>query len=109
MLFYNGREPLFPMPFFDGVTPADLLPATPFEIVVETAWHMVGANAFDLQHFRLAHDRTLVGEPIIDTPSLSHDASRQITTSAGSRFAINSPGDSPARRCRCRPRYGAAL
>jgi hypothetical protein len=30
---------------------------------------MVGANAFDLQHFRIAHDRTLRDAPVIDSPS----------------------------------------
>jgi hypothetical protein len=30
---------------------------------------MIGANAFDLQHFRVAHDRTLVDEPVVESPS----------------------------------------
>jgi hypothetical protein len=30
---------------------------------------MVGANAFDLQHFRAAHDRRLAGEPAVDCPA----------------------------------------
>jgi hypothetical protein len=29
---------------------------------------MAGANAFDLQHFRAAHDRRLQGDPIVDRP-----------------------------------------
>jgi hypothetical protein len=32
-------------------------------------WYLVGANFFDLQHFRGAHDRRVVGEPVVDTPA----------------------------------------
>jgi hypothetical protein len=49
--------------------PEDLLPAAPFEFEVELPWYMVGANAFDLQHFRTAHDRTLIGEHTVDCPA----------------------------------------
>ena len=69
VVFHNAPAPGFPMPFYDGVTPADLLPAEPFEFVVDAPWYIVGANAFDLQHFRVAHDRTLVDEPVVDNPS----------------------------------------
>jgi phenylpropionate dioxygenase-like ring-hydroxylating dioxygenase large terminal subunit len=76
VVFFNRPAADFSMPFYPGVAPADLLPAEPFEFVVSTPWYMVGANAFDLQHFRIAHDRTLVDTPIIDTPS---PFSRRIT------------------------------
>lgn len=66
---YNGQRPDFAMPFFDGVTPADLRPARPFGFDVDTDWWMIAANGFDLQHFRTAHDRMLVGEPVVSTPS----------------------------------------
>ena len=69
LFFFNRPRALFPLPFFEGVTGDDLLPAKPFEILAETAWYMIGANAFDLQHFRSAHDRTLVGKPTVDSPS----------------------------------------
>jgi len=45
------------------------LPAEPFEFFVDTPWYIVGANAFDLQHFGVAHDRTLVDEPLVESPS----------------------------------------
>jgi phenylpropionate dioxygenase-like ring-hydroxylating dioxygenase large terminal subunit len=54
------RAPLFPLPFFDGIDPAELLPGPPFETVLDCPWFMVGANGFDAQHFRAAHDRRLV-------------------------------------------------
>jgi phenylpropionate dioxygenase-like ring-hydroxylating dioxygenase large terminal subunit len=69
VVFHNAPAAAFPMPFYDGVTPADLLPAKPFEFVIDTPWYMIGANAFDLQHFRVAHDRTLVDEPLVESPS----------------------------------------
>jgi nitrite reductase/ring-hydroxylating ferredoxin subunit len=69
VLFHNVVAARFPMPFFDDVSPGDLRPAEPFDFVVNTPWYMIGANAFDLQHFRVAHDRTLVGTPLIDSPS----------------------------------------
>jgi vanillate O-demethylase monooxygenase subunit len=68
--FYNSPVADFPMPFFEGCSPSDLHPAKPFEFVVNTPWYMVAANAFDLQHFRIAHDRTLMDTPIVDCLSL---------------------------------------
>ena len=67
--FCNAPAAPFPFPFYEGVTPGDLLAAEPFEFAVNAPWYMIGANAFDLQHFRTAHDRTLVGEPAVDAPA----------------------------------------
>ena len=63
-----GPTPPFPMPFFDGRSPADLRPARPTAFDAPVPWHMVTANGFDAQHFRAAHDRTLAAEPTIDCP-----------------------------------------
>lgn len=63
VFFFNRREARFPLPFFDGVQPEELRPASPFELEVDTPWYLVGANGFDIQHFRMAHDRTLLDEP----------------------------------------------
>lgn len=68
VLVFNHTEPLFDLPFFDGVSPADLMPAAPFLFEAEMPWYMVAANGFDLQHFRAAHDRTLVEEPVVSSP-----------------------------------------
>jgi phenylpropionate dioxygenase-like ring-hydroxylating dioxygenase large terminal subunit len=69
MIFiYNGSRPLFPLPFFPGCEPAELIPSRPFGTVLDCPWYMAGANAFDLQHFRAAHDRRLDGDPITDQP-----------------------------------------
>ncbi len=67
--FCNRTTALHPMPFFDQMDIEDLLPAAPFQFRVSIPWYLIGANAFDVQHFRTAHDRSLVGEPIIDSPA----------------------------------------
>jgi nitrite reductase/ring-hydroxylating ferredoxin subunit len=66
---FNGSRPLFPLPFFPGCDANDLVPSRPFGTVLDCPWYMAGANAFDLQHFRAAHDRRLQGDPIVDRPS----------------------------------------
>jgi phenylpropionate dioxygenase-like ring-hydroxylating dioxygenase large terminal subunit len=69
MIFvYNGTRPAFPLPFFPDCDPEDLFPSRPFGTVLDCPWYMAGANAFDLQHFRAAHDRRLEGDPITDSP-----------------------------------------
>jgi aminopyrrolnitrin oxygenase len=68
VFFCNRAVPPHPMPFFDGVGRDHLLPGAPFEFRVSIPWYLVSANAFDAQHFRTAHDRTLAGEPVIDSP-----------------------------------------
>jgi phenylpropionate dioxygenase-like ring-hydroxylating dioxygenase large terminal subunit len=78
---FNGPEPLFPLPFFFGARPEDFLPARPFGTLLNCPWYLIGANAFDLQHFRAAHDRRLVGEPVVDCP---HPFARR----ASARFTV---------------------
>ncbi len=69
VFFFNRPEARFALPFFEDVSANRLFAARPFEFVVDAPWYLVGANGFDLQHFRCAHDRTLADEPIIDTPA----------------------------------------
>jgi phenylpropionate dioxygenase-like ring-hydroxylating dioxygenase large terminal subunit len=66
---FNGPRPTFPLPFFPECDPAELAPSRPFGTVLDCPWFMAGANAFDLQHFRAAHDRRLAGEPMVDQPT----------------------------------------
>lgn len=82
LFVFNGREALFPLPFYDGVNPADLICSGCVEVELECAWYLVGANAFDLQHFRASHDRELLGEPVIDCPT-------QFSRRAAGRFAVS--------------------
>jgi nitrite reductase/ring-hydroxylating ferredoxin subunit len=69
IFFFNRQQARFALPFFDGLTPDQLLPAKPFELVAEVPWYFIGANGFDLQHFRMAHDRTLLEQPEVSSPS----------------------------------------
>ncbi|MBY0521963.1 MAG: Rieske 2Fe-2S domain-containing protein [Gemmataceae bacterium] len=69
VFFFNGPEPLFPLPFFADAEPAEFVRARPFGLVLDCPWWMVGANACDLQHFLGAHDRKLCGPAHVETPS----------------------------------------
>ncbi len=69
VFFFNSNAALFPLPFFPGVDPSDFRPAEPFDAVLECPWWMVGANVFDVQHFRAAHDRRLLSSPVVDSPA----------------------------------------
>ncbi len=68
VFIFNGSRPLFPLPFFPNCEPEELTPSRPFGAVLDCPWYMAGANAFDLQHFRAAHDRRLDGNPVVDQP-----------------------------------------
>jgi phenylpropionate dioxygenase-like ring-hydroxylating dioxygenase large terminal subunit len=68
VFFFNGAEPAFPLPFFEGCDDADLAAAPPFTLVLDCPWYMVGANGVDVQHFQTTHDRELVGLPRIHHP-----------------------------------------
>ena len=67
--FFNGPEPLFPLPFFDGFEPNELVRARPFVEYLECPWYMIGANAVDVQHFAIAHDRRMERAPVVDHPT----------------------------------------
>jgi phenylpropionate dioxygenase-like ring-hydroxylating dioxygenase large terminal subunit len=66
---FNGPEPLFPLPFYPGTVPADLICGRPYTVDLACPWFMIGANAFDAQHFRGAHDREMRSEPVVECPS----------------------------------------
>jgi nitrite reductase/ring-hydroxylating ferredoxin subunit len=67
--FFNGPEPLFPLPFFPDEQVEDFVAGKPFQFVAECSWYMVAAHAFDTQHFVSVHDRRLLGPPRIDCPA----------------------------------------
>jgi len=69
VFWFNRADARFPLPFFEGVSPDELLAARPFELVAEMPWYFVGANGFDIQHFKMAHDRTLLAPPEVSSPS----------------------------------------
>jgi hypothetical protein len=69
VFFFNGREPLFPLPFFFDSRPDDFVASRPFRFVAECSWYMLAANGFDEEHFRAVHDRTLLGPGKVDCPA----------------------------------------
>lgn len=66
---FNGREPLFPLPFFFDADPEGFVTARPFRYVADCTWFMNSAHAFDTQHFAAVHDRELVAPPAVDCPA----------------------------------------
>ena len=69
LFFFNGREPLFPLPFFLGEDPAGYVASEVFRYVADCTWYMNSAHAFDRQHFAAVHDRELLAPPVIDCPA----------------------------------------
>jgi aminopyrrolnitrin oxygenase len=68
VFFFNGADPLFPLPFFFGEDPDDFVAGEPFRYVADCTWYMNAAHAFDVQHFASVHDRELIAPPEIDRP-----------------------------------------
>jgi nitrite reductase/ring-hydroxylating ferredoxin subunit len=85
LFVFNDRAPLFPLPFYEGEDPDNLICSSPHEVILDCPWYLIGANAFDLQHYRASHDRELLGEPVIDCPTeFSRRAKARFTVSGNS-------------------------
>ena len=69
LYFFLGTEPRFPLPFFDGFEPDEFVVAKPFVEYVQCPWYMIGANAVDVQHFAIAHDRRMKCAPEVSHPN----------------------------------------
>jgi nitrite reductase/ring-hydroxylating ferredoxin subunit len=69
LFFFNGREPLFPLPFFWGEDPKGFVAGKAFRYTADCNWYMNASHAFDVQHFASVHDRELIGPPVIDSPA----------------------------------------
>lgn len=69
VFFFNGPQPLFPLPFFFGDDPDDFVAGKPFRYVSDCTWYMNAANGFDMQHFLCVHGRKLVAPCRIDRPA----------------------------------------
>ncbi len=68
VFFFNRTKERFPLPFFDGVSADQLRAARCFEFIVDAPWYLLSANGFDAQHYVCAHDRTLDGELVVNSP-----------------------------------------
>jgi len=69
LFFFNGREPLFPLPFFWGEDPGKFVAGKIFRYVADCTWYMNASHAFDVQHFASVHDRELLAVPVVDCPA----------------------------------------
>ena len=69
LFFFNGPEPLFPLPFFLGENADDYAAGRVFSYVADCSWFVNSAHAFDRQHFDAVHDRRLLAPPEIDCPA----------------------------------------
>lgn len=68
VFFFNRPTALFPLPFFEGVSPEQLRPAEAFDLWDDVPWYMLGGNGFDRQHFESTHTRHVLGEPEYHAP-----------------------------------------
>jgi len=68
IFFFNGPEPLFPLPFFFECAPGDFSAGRIFSYVSDCTWFVNAAHGFDTQHFDAVHDRKLTAPPQIDCP-----------------------------------------
>jgi len=69
VFFFNGTEPLFPLPFFLGEAAEDYVAGRAFRYEADCSWFVNSAHAFDRQHFDAVHDRRLLAPPEIDCPA----------------------------------------
>jgi phenylpropionate dioxygenase-like ring-hydroxylating dioxygenase large terminal subunit len=93
VFFFNRPEATFPFPQFEGTNWSELVAAKPFELLVDAPWYVASSNGFDLQHFRLSHDRELIDDPLVQAP---HPLARRIV--ARFKVAGNSWRDEMTRR-----------
>lgn len=93
LFFYSGSTPPVDLPFFRDADPAEFIAAKPLVIEYDAPWFMVVGNAFDVQHFRVVHDRMLLDEPVSDQP---HPFARRIRYRA--KVVGKSLGDRITRR-----------
>ncbi len=69
IFYFNGAQPLFPLPFFAGERPEDFVAASPLFFRAQCPWYMVAANGFDARHLTPIHGRELISEPQIEKPA----------------------------------------
>jgi nitrite reductase/ring-hydroxylating ferredoxin subunit len=86
VFFFNGREPLFPLPFFHDEEPAEYVASPAFSFVADCAWYMSSAHAFDRQHFAAVHGRELMVPPDIDCPAPYARRNRYLAKVVGDRI-----------------------
>lgn len=66
IFIFNGARPLFPLPAFRHSANDQLRMRTGKPVDIRCAWVAVAANAFDMQHLSVVHDRALIEPPAVD-------------------------------------------
>ncbi len=69
VFFFNGPEPLFPLPFFFDEEVEYFSVGRPFPIIADCTWYMLAAHGYDTQHFYSVHGRKLLAPLKVDSPS----------------------------------------
>lgn len=67
--FFFGDKPLFELPFFDGEDLEDFASSRTICEELQAPWYMVSINSVDRQHFRIAHDRRLLDDGVVEHPA----------------------------------------
>ena len=63
---WNGVEPLYPLPFFEGEDESQYEASKVAPVFQETSWFGPAVNAFDIAHFIFSHNRIPYKESDID-------------------------------------------
>ncbi len=69
VFFFNGPEPLFPLPFFFDANQHEFSAGKIFSYISDCTWFVNAAHGYDTQHFDAVHDRKLLAPPQIDCPN----------------------------------------
>jgi nitrite reductase/ring-hydroxylating ferredoxin subunit len=69
IFIFNGRRPLFPVPYFFDTQAENYVAGRPFHFHASCSWFLLGANGFDMEHMAAVHDRTLTRQPVVDCPA----------------------------------------
>jgi len=85
--FFNASKPAYPLPFFEGIEPDELIAAVPFVFEINAPWYMVGSNGVDVQHFQWAHDRKLLAPPSVKYPQENLHRTTAKFTVVGNSFS----------------------
>lgn len=64
--FFNGRQPLFPVPCFTGWREDDLLPVHLKPQTINCHPHVITCNGLDVEHFKTVHRLDFLEEPAIE-------------------------------------------
>ena len=86
IFFFNGAEPLFPLPFFHDAWADDFIASAPTTFIANSCWYMVAAHGYDLPHFETVHGRKLLTPLSMDCPAPFARRSRYRAEIVGNKY-----------------------